>query len=145
MQCEIKMRPRYESEQDLNNEENAKSIIETSYNCVLRKLPISYNADWVATRNGEVVAVIEYKKRTFNKDKYPTTFIFVDKWMNSLRLAETMAVPFILIIEWTDGIYWHHAGTCDVEFKISGRTDRNDPQDMQPSVHIPVTAFKSIK
>lgn len=139
------VRPRYETDFDLNNENSAKSLIESRYNCVLHKLPISYSSDWVATRDNKIVAVIEYKKRTFSRNKYNTTFIFVDKWMNGKRLAETMGVPFLLFVEWTDGLYWHQAGSAPVEFKISGRTDRNDPQDIQPSVHIPVTAFREIK
>lgn len=139
------MRPKYETTTDLNNEYVAQRRVEMSLNCRLYKLPISYRADWVATRDNKIVAVIEYKKRTFEKDKYPTTFVFVDKWMNGKQLAESMGVPFILAIEWTDGIFWHIAGSSDVEFRISGRTDRGDSQDIQPAVHIPVTAFTKLK
>jgi hypothetical protein len=141
----MNVRPMYETQFDLDNEGNAKSRIEAAFKCVLHKLPISYYADWVATRNNEIVAVLEYKKRTCEKDKFPTTFIFVDKWMNGQRLSDTMSVPFFLLIEWTDGLYWHQVGKTPVTFKVSGRTDRGDPQDIQPSVHIPVTAFTKIK
>jgi hypothetical protein len=140
----MNVRPMYETQFDLDNEGSAKSRIEKAFKCVLHKLPISYSADWVATRNNEIVAVLEYKKRTCEKDKFPTTFIFVDKWMNGQRLSDTMSVPFFLLIEWTDGLYWHQVGSTPVTFKVSGRTDRGDPQDIQPAVHIPVTAFTKV-
>jgi hypothetical protein len=138
------LRPKYETAYDLANETTAQEVIEAEFKCKLHKLPVSYHADWVATRNNKVVAVIEFKKRTVDKNRYATTFIFVDKWMNGIRLSDTMAVPFMLFIEWTDGLYWHHVGSTPVEFTMGGRTDRGDPQDIQPSVHIPVTAFKKV-
>lgn len=141
----VYMRPIYETQRDRDNENEAKLKIEAAGKCKLQKLPIAYNADWVALRENKIVAVVEYKRRTFARNKFTTIFIGLDKWMNSKRLAEEIGVPFILFIEWTDGLYYHEVGTAPVTYGIGGRTDRNDPQDIGPVVHIPITAFKTCR
>jgi hypothetical protein len=69
------MRPRYETKGDLIVEDSARQKMEALWRCRLEKLPISYEVDFLAMREGSdsVLAWIEYKRRKFVWGQYPNT------------------------------------------------------------------------
>jgi hypothetical protein len=56
-------RPIYERPANLKDERDAIPKIERLWGCSLVKLPIAYNLDFAAVRDGRVVAWIEFKRR----------------------------------------------------------------------------------
>lgn len=142
----MKQRPRYESPADRYNENAAKEKIEVWANCRLEKLSSVDYLDWKAYRNAKLVAVIEFKKRSNPRLQYPTYMVSAEKWKNGIAMAEKLKVPFIFVVQWTDGLY-HLKVTEDIEVSkgVGGRTDRGDSYDIEQMVYVDTSLFTLIK
>lgn len=137
-------RPLYESQADLQNEVQVAEHLNQVWSCRFHKLPMSYSVDWMLMRD-KPVAFAELKCRKNDSTKYPTLMLSLNKWVKGIQFANQLDVPFLIICRWTDGLFFHEAGSVDVTYGIGGRTDRGDSQDTEPVVYIPVTSFKRIK
>ena len=131
-------------------ERAAASRLEKAWNCNIVKLSVKYGADWMAWRDGEVVGVIEYKNRPHDWATYPTYMISLHKWISLRVAAEYSAtkkhkvVP-IIVVEFTDGLYWLEVTPEVASLEMGGRIDRNDPEDVEPCMFIPMHHWKQIK
>jgi len=106
---------------------------------------MAYYIDWVFLRNQKPVAIAEVKCRTNPREQYPTLMLSLAKWMHGKQLAKELAVPFLVVIKWTDGIFWHEVTDKSlISHGFGGRTDRNDDQDVEPVVYIPINLFRKI-
>tara|TARA_R110002110_G_scaffold84817_1_gene220549 strand:- start:537 stop:983 length:447 start_codon:yes stop_codon:yes gene_type:complete len=144
------MRPLYETSKDFENEKNIQNVIEEKTSWRLTKLPKRYYLDFLAfNSNGNTEAVIEVKRRHNNHDKYEDVILSLAKYMQGLEYATTLGVAFLFAVEFNDGYYIHFSSSDNLKhFKITmgGRRDRQDPEDIEPVVHIPITTgFTSIK
>lgn len=143
--------PLYETEFDLENERKASVILGKVWNCTPVKLPHKEKVDWSMERDNRTKAIAEIKTRSNSKDKYPTFYISLKKWMSGLQMSEAMSkgkerVPFLVIANWTDGMYWHEAGsTTDLEFGVNGKKVRGDIYDEEIVVYIPTQYFTKIE
>jgi hypothetical protein len=138
-------RPMYESQNDLSNEKDVANYLADKWSCVFKKLPISYNVDWLLINNSETPkAFAELKCRNNESIKYPTLLLSLSKWMKGKELGKELNIPFIVIVRWTDGVYFHIAGKHEVTYGFGGRRDRNDAQDVEPIVLIPTDTFKKV-
>lgn len=140
---QIDMRPLYESSEDLANEQQVAKFLSEKWGCTFKKLPISYHIDWVVMRD-KPQAFVELKCRKNESKKYPTLLLSLNKWMRGKELSKELGIPFIVAVKWTDGVFFHTAGSADVSYGFGGRTDREDSQDIEPVVLIPVENFKRI-
>ena len=131
----------YETKEDLGRETSAKERLERRWDVVLNKLPIKYGADWMAFRDGHPVAVVEYKNRPHDHDRFDTYMLSLHKYMAMLSVAEASFVPAVLLVEFVDGLYWAKLGECSVETRWGGRTDRGDSEDSAPCQFIPMSCF----
>lgn len=69
-----------------------------------------------------------------------------EKVCHCLALARMMRVPFLLVMQFTDGTYWADLSKEEIpEFGFSGRTDRDDMRDQQLMAFIPMSWFKKIE
>jgi len=135
----------YESSGDLEEERQVAALLSKNRDLVFHKLKLAYKIDWIVFKDGKINSIAEIKRRRVNRLQYDTLMLSLDKWMSGKAMSLEMNVPFILFIKWNDGLFWHKAETCPVTYGFGGRKDRNDPQDMEPMVFIPVTEFKEIK
>jgi hypothetical protein len=135
----------YESSKDLDEEKSVATFLSSKWNLTFYKLKPSYKIDWIIFKNGQVSTVAEIKRRHVNRLTYDTLMLSLDKWMTGKAMAAEMKVPFMLLIKWDDGLFWYKAGVSPVTYGFGGRKDRQDPQDMEPVVFIPVRHFKEIK
>lgn len=138
------MRPMYETQDDLANENYIKDLLAIAWDAKLHKLPRSYYVDWMITKKGEAKGFAELKCRNNDRCKYPTLMLSMHKWMHGKELASEIGGSFIIIVRWNDGTFYHKQGSCDVTYGIGGRTDRGDNQDIEPVVYIPTDYFKRI-
>lgn len=134
----------YESSKDLANENEVAKDISKSTGYVFHKLKIAYHVDWLILDKDKPKYVAEVKRRFNQSIKYPTLMISLQKWMKGKEMAKEMRIPFVLIIKWDDGVFWYKAGSSQVTYGFGGRYDRNDSQDQEPMVFIPVEKFKRI-
>lgn len=137
-------RPLYESQQDLLRERAVADQLSRRWNCEIYKMPVRYQIDWAMLRDGELKAFAELKIRNNEIGKYETFMISLGKWVFGNQLSVISGVPFFVVVKWSDGLFWHEAGTAPVTITMGGRFDRNDSQDFEPVVHISTSAFKRI-
>jgi hypothetical protein len=139
------MRPLYESSKDLENEQSVAAALSQAWGCSLNKLPMSYHVDWVLESEGKLCAFAELKCRNNPRSKYPTLMLSLNKWVRGCELAKYSGVPFILVVRWSDGLFWIKHTDTPITTGIGGRHDRNDKQDIEPVVYINTEHFKEVK
>ena len=136
-------RPAYESEQDRGNEDRIIDLVCKKWKAKAEKLPKRYIVDYGLYRDGELKAWAEIKCRNVPRSQYPTFFISLEKWLKGRELAIRTNVPFLLIVEWTDGLRYLDARQYpQPPIKSGGRDDRDDWQDIEPMVHLQHEWFK---
>jgi len=138
-----KSRPIYENAETIRAERILAHTISGRWNCTPEKLPRKYAVDYALLRHGKLVAWAEFKSRSFEQSTYGTYMISLMKLREGAALSRLTGKPFYLVVEWTDVVGW-----CQIPLTlenyfigIGGRFDRNDPEDLEPVVHIPITDF----
>lgn len=140
------MRPTYETDANLRSEIAVKEILERNWNCDLIKLPTQYRFDYVAERDGKVVAFIEIKVRSYSSiqiDAMGGYMISLSKIIAAKQFAMAAGIRSILAVNLADGIYYFPIDknfTTD-DLAIKGRTDRGDWEDVEPCALIPMNEF----
>lgn len=134
----------YESKEDLANEKEVANFLSSKTGFVFHKLKIAYHVDWLVMDKGKPKYVAEIKRRFNPSTEYPTLMLSLQKWMKGKEMAAEMNIEFVLIIKWNDGLFSYKAEKDGVTYGFGGRYDRDDPQDQEPMVFIPVSKFKRI-
>ena len=138
-------RPRYETLHDLGNELTIASEWAQRFNATVKKLPegMRYFCDMGIFRNGKLVAIAEVKDRPTWKPSYKTVILGLSK-CRELHSYYKMEVPSFFVARLSGIIYYVAIDdrVSNWHIKWSGRTDRNDPCDTEPCVHIPIDAFR---
>jgi len=144
------MRKMYETEDDLAREFKVAERLEKLWQWELRKLPISYKADYLATgqhpfRTNQSVgrAWVEVRCRNHRHDKYPSVFISAQKVSYVAELMRVTDLPFYFVVAWQDKV-----GVAELKppFEVdwTGRNDMRDSADVEPIVHVPLSDFKML-
>jgi hypothetical protein len=99
--------------------------------------------------DGRVLAFCEVKVRACRSDEYETYMLSMDKLIALRALAQQWAIggPLVLLaVQWTDrlGAYTVDPGLLLSAPMMGGRWDRGDGMDVEPVVHIPVSAFETV-
>lgn len=131
----------YEKECDLVNERRIAQAIIDATGWKLHKLPIKYRADYIATNKNDIAhSVLEFKKRGICKNQYEYVFLSLDKYETCMRLYNRYDLDFYFFVEFMDGLYYSKNPICE-KIKVAGRTDRNDPDDIEPIALLPSVDF----
>ena len=137
----------HESEANLSNEQQVKNDLEEKFGVELKKLPISYRMDFMAFRDGKPSSVVEVKcRKTASSTTYPWFMLALGKWNAGIDYTIKNNLPFYLVGKYSDGIFFYRYNSSDsVDIKwFNGRKDRNDPDDKEPCVYIPMELFKKL-
>lgn len=142
-------RPLYETEDDLSNEQRVAERLSEAWKCKFVKMPIRYHLDFVLTRGDRAVAFCEIKTRNYTMERINEMggyLMSIGKWASAKALSEASGLPFILVANTTDGIWYMKAITFVADdILVRGRTDRNDWQDIEPCVLLRCDRFKKFK
>ena len=136
------MRPLYESSTDISNEAAVVAEVSKKWRRHFDKLPIKYGVDYCVTKGADIVAFAEVKCRNYSYseiDKMGGYMISAHKWVIGGTFADAIGVPLVLIVKLTDGIWWTKERSK--KLILGGRKDRNDPQDVEPCILIPMKSF----
>lgn len=138
------MRPIYETEADRSREDTVRQYLMHNYNCQYQKAEQLQCYDGVLFRpDGSAFAIVEIKTRKNTKNKYPTYMLSAQKVQRGLEIAKGSNIPFLLVVQFTDGIYCTNLRD-DYEMKHGGRYDRGDFRDVEQCFYIPIEEFKKI-
>lgn len=137
-------RPIYETQTDLQREREVMERLCRAWSVGCQKLPLKYIVDYGMLRDEKLVAWLEIKCR--NK-KYDSMILSAAKWFAGKDLARQTTLSFVVVYAFPDSsIYYltiEPEMTPDIQFE--GRTDRNDWQDREPCVMLPLEWFKELK
>lgn len=135
-------RVRYERQSDRDEEARVAEALTAAWGCTVRKLPERYTLDYVAIRDGRVVAALEIKVRNRGLEEYGDVFINLNKVITA-QAFNALGIKSLFVVQFTDVLaYADMTPPRRIEFR--GREDRGDWQDVQPVVCIPNTDFKVI-
>ena len=137
-------RPLYETNADKANETKFMQRVCRHLKCDLRQMPTAMRYDFEAYRDGKLVAMIEYKRRTCKSGSYPSYMISAHKIDTITEAAEKAKCKFILFVEWTDALKWVEPARTRKVLSKGGRKDRDDPHDQEEVYLIPVTSFRRL-
>lgn len=139
------MRPTYETQEDRERQTSTIAVIERRWNCVATALKAMSPIDYALCRGREIRAWAEVKVRTNPAGKYPDYMLSLHKWQDGIRQSEFTGLPFFLVVGFTDGVRFVRGyKDLQVKYAIGGRTDRNDPADIEPVVLIDMRHFTLI-
>ena len=137
------VRPIYEDDGDRANEQRLKSLLEKKWDVHLTKIPKSYHADFFASRKGKIVSFVEIKVRSISIKKYDSYMISLMKIVGILNYTERINIPCFLFIQWSDAMgYIKITNEIIKDVRMQSVNFRNDPNDLEPCVHIPISDFK---
>ena len=137
------MRPMYETQEQITNEEKVRLFLEERMKGKLHKLPISYRLDWILFKDGKAKAVVEYKRRKCSMNQYPDIMLSLGKWNAGLDYKIKNGMKFVFVVQFTDGFAMYiHDDKHEADIRWGGRTAQTrDSADIEPVVHIPITRF----
>ena len=137
-------RPRNETEEDLRHETDAAKAVANKFGYTVTKLSESlYHIDWVISKDSEIRAVGEFKRRNNSMNAYPTLLLSAAKWKTGWDYADMFGVPFILFVEWHEGLFYLKAERSSVKFGVGGNS-RGQNGDFEPLVHLNIADFVKI-
>lgn len=142
------MRPIYETAEDLKNEKEVASYLSSLWGCDFVKLKISYGLDFAVFKDNQMVATAEIKCRNYTSAQIENLgglMLSATKAHRANEWNSIFGINFILIAKLKDGIFTANIGDWgSYRIEITGRTDRNDWQDIEPCCLIPMNRFDKV-
>lgn len=134
-------RPRNETEDDLRHETDAAKAVANRFGYTVTKLSEAlYHIDWVISKDDKIRAVGEFKRRNNSMNAYPTLLLSAAKWKSGWDYADMFGVPFILFVEWHEGLFYLKTERSSVKFGVGGNS-RGQNGDFEPVVHLNIADF----
>lgn len=135
------MRPLYESQGDLSREARVAERLCQAWDCQSLKLPVQYRVDFAMLVNRKIKAWLEVKCRN---SYYDEMILSAAKFVTGQQLATSTNRPFVVAFGIGHDIYWRDCTHDQPELELGGRADRQDWQDMEPVVMLPLNKFHKL-
>ena len=131
--------PIFKTPEDERNEHDIADLINKQWRCDVRSLGKLAPIDWVFVRDGRLVGVGELKSRTHKRNKYPTVFLNLRKWLALSLATSGLGVPAVFVVKFTDQICWINIKYVDAsKIKIGGcRSMVKSRNDVEPVIEVP--------
>jgi hypothetical protein len=136
-------RPTYETSAHVAKELSIAAHFCKVFDCTYEQYPPRHPVNGKFVIGGETIAVAEIKSRNNRSTKYPTLMLSANKWERGSQWAQAEHVPFLLIVEFTDGLFMAKM-LNNYEVFVGGRHDRGDPKDIERCVYVPIDSFMRI-
>lgn len=143
-------RPTYETAAHRTAETDVALRLQAAWTGLsLVKIPRRYVLDYAIYRGmptdprSQLVGFCEIKCRTHTPDTYATLLVSAAKWLEARVWRREAGVSTVLVAAFADGTLLR----CRLDeiaspvFKLGGRTDRQDPEDLEPMVAIPIASM----
>lgn len=131
----------YETADDLKNEQSISNILSLEFDMILKKMHPKMAIDFMAFDSLDIraMAVFEVKRRQVNHNKYQSVILSLAKFNKGIEFYKNNDLSFIFAVEFNDGIFTYEYSPDDFFMIVfGGRKDRDDHQDIEPVVHIPL-------
>lgn len=143
------MRPQYETRENREAQRAIARRLDLVWQVETHEQPINEAFDFLSMKDGWAVQLLEIKDRTIGRRGYarsdvPDYMVSANKVRELLNCEWAWGVPAILVVQMTDGLFWHRVQRGIYRLAPGGRRDRNDPQDYGTMAHIPWDEFRAI-
>jgi hypothetical protein len=144
-------RPTYENSDHLNEERRVIEAVEATHGIRMAKTPKYYHIDFCGVdHTGRVVGWFEVRNKSFEKNRFQTFYTSLEKYLSVARMGHLTNLPAFIVCGWRDKIEAHkvkHTAAREYPLTIGGRTvnTRNDPDDIEPVIHIPLAHFQPLE
>lgn len=127
------MRPTYETQSDISREKQIIDLVAGRFGMKAVKLPQFQDIDFALMKGDVVWGVVEVKGR---RKHYPQMFLSLHK-VQALRNYAAAGLQARVIFATPQGVFAKKIGPLEIDgwIGIGGRTDRNDPMDMEFVCH----------
>lgn len=136
----------YQTPADLRRQDEVARACAEAWACEVERLGELGCIDVAFRRAGALSAYAEIKCRTNAHDRYPDYLIDAAKVERGRWIAGYDGVPYLVIVRFTDGIWYARIRESDpLRIAAGGRVDRGDPMDIDRCAFIPMGAFRKLK
>lgn len=88
--------------------------------------------------SGRRLVLVEVKRRKALAERYPSLLIDLAKVEAGVTCADSLATAVVVAVGYDDGVRWTELDASDeLETTVGGRTDRDDPGDIDELAVIP--------
>ena len=139
-------RKMYETEAHLLAERKVADELEFDWKCVCQKLSYKLMVDFAICRDKHIKGWVEVKTRKISSTQLPQYMISMHKMNYAFNLSKDTGLPFFLVVQFTDGIYYYKYNGEKHSLKWGGRfkTQRDD-QDLEPCYYIDMKLFTKLR
>jgi len=138
---------RYNTTEANAKEEALINSVVPKWGVIAEKNPEFHKIDYslAEEEEGSIIGFVEVKCRDCNYKKHSTFFISLAKYMAACEMARFTSVPVFILVEWLDQTKYVKVPCKTVDVRMGGRKDRENPDDYEPMIHIPITEFRSVE
>ena len=135
----------YENKAHLKAERDVADVLEKAWKCELKKLSYKLTVDFAIVRDSVIYGWIEVKCRNISYKRNNEYMISMHKINKARQLSKTTGLSLILVVKFTDGIYYYKDRGEQHLLKWGGRfLTQRDEQDLEPCYYIDTKLFKSL-
>jgi hypothetical protein len=135
----------YQTDEHKAHERRVAQQLAERWHCEAIEFPELSPIDWYLRRGPKLVALVEIKRKGRTFAQYPSVFLDVLKYWSLLSGAIAFGAPGLFVVDCTDGLYYAHVSACiGLRVSVVGRRDRDNPQDVRPTIAVPLKLFKPI-
>ena len=146
-------RPTYETDTDITRERRVANVFATFAGVQIFKLPKFYPMDFAGEApNKKIKLWAEIKTRTYTSeslDRMGGYMFSLKRYMEYERLASFSGIPAFIVLGLPDGVFYKRLFVMEdmrpLDVKFGGRTDRSDPDDIEPCVFFKMSDFSKIE
>ncbi len=142
-------RPIYEQLEDRERQARVAAELCEAWDLIdIFPLPPLAVCDFLMLRPDSSLALAELKCRSTRSLHYPTLHLSKHKLDRIVIVSCALKMPFFLIVQWVDGIFWQEITPTDLPMlktAIGGRDDRGDAADREQVYEIPATSFQPLR
>ena len=135
----------YENKAHLKAERDVADVLEKAWKCELKNLSYKLTVDFAIVRDSVIYGWIEVKCRNISYKRNNEYMISMHKINKARQLSKNTGLSFILVVKFTDGIYYYKDRGEQHLLKWGGRfLTQRDEQDLEPCYYIDTKLFKSL-
>ena len=139
-------RKTYETEAHRIAEQKVADELDFAWQCKCRKLAYKHIVDFAICRGDDIKGWIEVKTRKISSTYLPQYMISMHKMNYAFNLSRETNLPFFLVVQFTDGLYYYKYNGEHHDLRWGGRfkTQRDD-QDLEPCYYIDMKLFTKLR
>jgi hypothetical protein len=137
----------FQSPEDRAIQRAVADEVERKWKCKICEFGALSSVDWYAQRLERLVGVLELKARKHPREKFPTVFLNVRKWLALQMAAIGLGVPGLFVVRFEDGVFWIKLNAIDPrKMRIAGWSEARAraANDIEPVIEVPVDELRKL-